>query len=861
MTTIARLDAGNLFFLGDVHGCWWRVERLFRVAGWTGAEGLLPPPGTCLIQVGDLIDRGKKVAAGRDLHLPPRPDLPARVTQLTATQSCPPAAPPPSRIGGPPVPLIELARGEVPWPSELIAHQQRLLSHACDSVETVRYFMGLESRCNTAGARLVCLVGNHEADLIRGNFCHARRQKIYFLALLGLEAEAIEQHATVGVAPPLLRTLAPELAWLLDRPLMALAKGVLAVHGGPVQNLVLVLDALGIPDLDTLAQHLEEARDAGYDHPLTREGGSILSPGPGDDAVRRPALARRMLDLAEAHTLALGHSPFLHYPRGRWVDIDDPAVRTRLETPAFLGREGEIIKLDTDMKRGGPAWLVSWNSAKDAWTALREDGWKQGLERPETPRPSISALEGGIGRLDTLPEPAPEGVDGDEWQSVQGALESLEASGRFQEAEQVRRRLGFLLHAGLTDLAVIAEGLHWRGRPFQTWLEWLESWCNAVEARLHALAAQLETTLRNAGGGEVLFVLPPGSYVIQGRFVHLLPAVVQAVLCKPWENLPKQPVRVAGVGYLTKASREYLRIQVFGRRGDLLLESMYPLEHWPPDPTQVEQKARKVLEQAARSHATVSPFPASESSGGVEPPVGGSPRRRHKVRVGGPVTDPVVQQALETWGRAAFSSRGADCTCWQALGADGRLAANRYLVCPTLERCVPVLQVGGVYLPANTAFTDPGRRYPVVTSGPDGPRVLPIDHATWLFPWLPGDPVYLYSAVSEQVAGYLQQGAVEQVGLAGARRPRWQRGRYLFLSPEATIGCYFFHKAVTLAFEIPRDRLESAVISRLVTVNLFLSDGGEVLDPEARFGAPDVGLEVVALGTDGVSWVIDYLRR
>ena len=54
----------------------------------------------------------------------------------------------------------------------------------------------------------------------------------------------------------------------------------------------------------------------------------------------------------------MGHSPFLHVPKQRWVDLSDPAARARVEEPQLLGA---VLKLDfSAMKQGFEAARGHW---------------------------------------------------------------------------------------------------------------------------------------------------------------------------------------------------------------------------------------------------------------------------------------------------------------------------------------------------------------------------------------------------------------------------------------------------------------------------------------------------------------------
>lgn len=202
---------------------------------------------------------------------------------------------------------------------------------------------------------------------------------------------------------------------------------------------------------------------------------------------------------------------------------------------------------------------------------------------------------------------------------------------------------------------------------------------------------------------------------------------------------------------------------------------------------------------------------------------------------------------------------------------------HRYLLLPPepwRPRCWVLLVLpDGCVLPANTTFTDPASRFLMASGLPrDAAAPLPgsgvatatrpLDHAGYLLGCLPpGEPVRLFAAVSQDVAWLLRQGEVDALGLDAPCRPLWQRGRYLFTSPNPAVATYFHNKSCVICFAVPRSRLCSAVESGLLGLHLFLADNGETLDPQAQFGAPDIALEVVALGAAGVRWLLDFLEQ
>ncbi|MBM4320865.1 MAG: hypothetical protein FJ125_13150 [Deltaproteobacteria bacterium] len=266
-----------------------------------------------------------------------------------------------------------------------------------------------------------------------------------------------------------------------------------------------------------------------------------------------------------------------------------------------------------------------------------------------------------------------------------------------------------------------------------------------------------------------------------------------------------------------------------------------------------------------------------------------------KAHPGPPVADGEVAEALRRWAAAnaglllaqlgcpladaAAALLAADPAGWELLHVrpatdQAATAPRRYLLrapaelCHTpsgarraqARRCWVLLHLpDGSVLPANTSFTDPACRFRLAPGV--GGRAAPTDHATYLLGALPpGEPLRLYAAVHEEVEWLLRQGELEALGLDAPRQALWQRGRFLFTSPDPRIAGYFAGKPSLLRFGVPRDRLAAALQAGLVNVNLFLADHGETLDASERFGAADIGLEVVALGVDGIRWLLAFLE-
>jgi len=239
MKSIVEFSGAPLYLTGDVHGNWNSIRRLMKSATLMDDTGLVDfPQGSVMIQVGDLIDRGHQTKTKAPLPAS-RDDLPARLSLVTRLEPGSLRAPAPEMFrSGTSVALEDVASGMPDWPAPLLAQEQSALSDACDGIATIRLFMQLEADVQAAGSRLICLMGNHELDLLRGRFHYANRQKQYFLTLLGLEPDMVEEHAARGLpCSTLLDSGSRELSWLFERPFLAIGEGIVAVHGGPVNDL------------------------------------------------------------------------------------------------------------------------------------------------------------------------------------------------------------------------------------------------------------------------------------------------------------------------------------------------------------------------------------------------------------------------------------------------------------------------------------------------------------------------------------------------------------------------------------------------------------------------------------------------
>lgn len=798
MSALVRFETDSLHLLGDVHGRWDRVAQALTRAGLLDGEGRFgAPAGTVLLQVGDLVDRGRDLTVTRERC-------------AAALERVPPAA----RVQGPtreePVPLRVILEEE-----ERHAFEHRAVLAALDSLETLQRFRGLQAEAEAGGSRLICLLGNHDLDLLRGEFIYFDEEKRCLLALCGVPPERIDAHAEGGIPLDELCATSAELAWLAGLPLLACGAGVVAVHGGPTRALVDSLDADGIAALDDLGLALDAARARGFSDSAFAEGTSLFSPdAPRDDAVHDRDLLRRFLRLAGAETLAVGHSPFIHTHKGRWVDLADPAARVAVEAPALLG--AGVLKLDTNMKRGGPAWVVRREG--NGWSALREDGHERALVAPALAEED--AEQPGAER-------AREGVDPHQLRQAQDAAKRA-------GEPRLARALARLLYLGATDLQPVVRA------AASGQLESLEEQVADADARLSGFVADLRSRLPDHDAATPLLFLPaPTDCRTRAGLLPLGPLAARELRKQAGGESPTP--RIITVSYFHRGEAPFARVSLLDPQGGLD-EVTRPLSAWPPDPTEVAELARGVEPAQERVVLSVPRGPARPRP--EAPPLAEGPLRAAALRW--------AERNAERWG-----SRGP----WQvvrphALAGElpGRCQVRAPDARPILLQALPDRAV----VPLDNSLLDPRSAFWIESLDPSSES---LEHPVYLRRHLPeGDVVSLHCAVSAELECLLRLGEFESLGQSDPGRPPWQRGRYLFCSPWPD-DCrpFLAFKPSLLRFAVPRGELFSALETDLLTLHLFAPSGGETLTAHTHLGTPDVGLEVVALGDAGVEWLWGYL--
>ncbi len=857
MSSVIRIHQPHLFLLGDVHGRGEEVAQLLAARGLSAGSLWCGSPEQALVQVGDLIDFAAFPAVDAEEKLGPLLQL-AADRHLGESDLLLPGLAGDSEYG-----LRDLLAGRVAFSQALQQQERVALYGALQSLATLRLFRRWDTAAVASSdrGRVCCLLGNHDLDLLRGRFLYARRQKCFLMALCGVPLREVLRHAAHGLPCAEWVHSSPELEWLHALPMVAIAGSTLLVHGGPPRAWVASMEVLGIDGPDGLASYLDAARAEGFEHPAFAEGLSLFSPdAPDDDWLRLPAPAARFLERMGVAQMAVGHSPFLHFPKGRWQDLNQDEVRFKIDRPARLGTQVEIIKLDTNLKRAGLLWLVERRPSAEgsqSWWAWRPE------EEVALPPAEVDGAAQGLSTEVQLPE---EGMDGDDYMALLGALEALEG----EETQAVRDALeadfGRFIAVGATDLLPLLAAARLARKKGLAALDGVEMFLAVAEQRYAAMWAAVARADRPRRG----VLLLPGleACTVQGRLL-LVAARVAQDYCQGAGAAALARGPVLTVTCHQREGEAWMKASLFGPKR-APEEALRPIATWPPDRESMQAMALALGEGCAEVEgwSVVEGLESVEAGVGAALRQAGAQRREGarwereaveklgptaRVRLGPAVEAAAVLGRLARWAEAnglgdAVGSGGLR----QAATVSGAVMADRYIV----EACAGTFLVldlpDGVVVPANTAFVAPEARFTVQGRGGA------VSHAAYLLSHLPDTRVRLYSAVTESVAALLATQEFERLGLAAVQGPGWRRGRYLFTTPYPDVLRYFYNKDLRLSFAVPRAALSSALHAGLVNINLFLSDQGEDLAGSPALGGADVGLEVVALGADGIAWLWEH---
>lgn len=847
-------DCERVVLVGDVHGRWDVIEPALHTAGVLDAAGhWCAPPGTALVQVGDVLDADltarfdqQRDPDGDELVATFRDTVEAVLHSLSAAS--------PTRTLAAHLLNGTLARGSL-W------HQRHALVGACLVARSVDALRRIEAEAQAAGGRVVVLMGNHELDLLAGRFWWYAAQKRFWLALEGLDAQAIERAAGSREA---LSALASSdrgtLRWLMQRPLAArVCQRFLVVHGGPTRATTDDLLAARIEAPAPLAAWFDTLAAADFDHDAFAEGRSLFSPvrSVSDDFIGDLELLQPWLQAADVDWLVVGHSPFLGFPPSSLVDADAPEVAQRLGAIERLGVHGNVLAVDTNLKRADTAEVLVLDPMRGRLAAVRAGGLPRGLlhedESLDAPRGNLRALRTARALLADLDQHrAPELVDlvepGLDAELFDEALAILDAPEHASDDALRQAVIGLLraFPASTARLRTLLQRLA-RGDTFARGL--LVAWHDALAARARELADALEPQ-----EGAWRLQLDARRTTVEGVRFSLVERVIEAL----WQrmragDLPQRPAIAMEL--------------VADRAGAPALREL----HFAPGRTLAHHEALLVAPpQAATSWAALETFARAqlaEATPSVAPPVrhptsspsvafdaGSNLPRRMSER---PCLPRAALEALLVANAAALGLTEVAAVGLEGVELDG--GALRPGWCELRgpwPRLRAALTSAGELLLADTAFVDAGGRFTALRLDRRGEIVGRCAQGEVLGGALPESEgrVVLFSQARQAVAARLLLGEVEGL-LAGRRAAEapWRSGCMLFTTPTWEAAQHFAAvNPVALRFSVPRGVLEGWQSEGLAQLGLMIADHGARLDPEARWGAADVALEVVALGAEGV---------
>ena len=212
----------------------------------------------------------------------------------------------------------------------------------------------LEREAAQAGSWVIALLGNHETDLLSGQWslCPGRAQLAHTLGLPG--REGLATWSALAAAPEALDLDFPGAlaTWLASRPMVATIGGVAMVHGGPTPAW---LEYLAGDSCVERALH-RAIEDQGLGHPLFGSGADSLlaacEPGGTEPPVFAgdPGLVRSFLHgLSCTGPLLVGHNPFLPPVHGI-IPLDaglrHGSGRVRVADLQLPSRRLEVLELE-----------------------------------------------------------------------------------------------------------------------------------------------------------------------------------------------------------------------------------------------------------------------------------------------------------------------------------------------------------------------------------------------------------------------------------------------------------------------------------------------------------------------------------
>lgn len=820
----------RLIILGDVHGRWDVAQHTLTQHHLLDEHGRWSaPPGTLLVQMGDLLDADlRRVFSPQDDPLAnamlethrarvtralQQPHVPSELHQeLSPWLAAPPSGADPA-----------------PW-----WNARHDIVTAALVYDTVSAFYALEKQAQDAGGQLLVLTGNHEVDLLAQRHWWYASQKRIFQQL----------------APP------PLITWLATRPVIARVGSCLMMHGGPTRDALERFPAATFPEL---AQAIEHASAPPFTRPFFTEGLSILSPDRSrDDFIGDPTLLEPWLIASHCNFLVVGHSPFLGFAADDWPDVDRPEVAHKLGRIERLSPLGNVLRVDTNLKRGSRCELLEITA--EHLHVLPPEGDHRSLlasdEHIALPRGHHHVLRLRHQILDTvdaLRGPAlvdlrPVGLNGTELARVLPLVDALVARGE----SDFRKDYGYLLRAGPEHL----DHVHpWLGDALSG-----GPGLEALHGHRRALAdqvAQLARGLHASDDSTLRYYADLRSRTLSGVRYRLTELVLEAAaqLARD-EGTPMRPAVAAQLVLIH--NRPAVRLSVFqpgasASYDEVVTEIEPDITTW--DALEAQARAllasvdlREIAPPAPRAQI-LSPSPTPNAPAATRPRAGSTPAS-------------LPREALERWLHANHSrllehaprpAQGWEARVEMCEGVElsDDLRPGVFEVRGPWPRLRGLLTPSGQLLFADTTFIHPAASFLAL----DLHKGLLREHPDVLWDmWQPPLRIRLFSALKTAVVARLRAGEAEQLRVSRASgRWSWDAGCFLFTSPneQATLGFAALNPE-RFVFDLERATLARWRRRDWAQLNLMLEDAAHPLDESARWGVPFAALEVVALGADGV---------
>jgi len=846
-------EVGRVVLVGDLHGRYDRAEDALRHARVVDEAGRwVAPAGTLVVFVGDLVDAD--FAWDLPRHADPRGDAAWATYSHIAN----------GWTGGRREAFEALSAVDATT-HDALTRQARLdvlgASWVLSTLESVRRLAGL---AEAAGGRVVVLTGNHELDLWSGRLWWYGDQKRALLRLLGVAApDALV--ATLRAAPDRAAALdaldaVPLLGWLARSPWVLRAGPVLAMHGGPTRRLTDTLLGRDIDRPALLARWLSLHDNTPFHNDFFGEGSSLFAPSTSSDAVARDGdLVLPWLAAAGADLLAVGHSPFLGFPPGEWVDTTNPAVMAAVHQVERLGPIGHLLALDTGLKRGERAEVVRLDRERGELVAIADDGVVRGLlrrgealDRLPSAATAVRLRRRLLDGLDAVRQPGPGelvqlGVDGRAWMRLFDTLDGLERDGH--DLAALRDHVTTLLRAGPATLDLLQRRV--LAASADGWAA-LERHREAVTARANALARRVTEQ-----GGEVIRLAPGlAERTVDGEVYRMVDLVVEGI---------DDPREVFAVELSRDGGHPAALLRQFAH-GRLLDELTIPLSPQREGWTALQDAACAALDAWLTAPRDSSPERAPQVSTERSARPSAQPR---------PSTPAVEPCAARLHVPVSVLTRLLDANR-QVLGVSepspppptvwAPRAAPAWAPLPGPWRRLSVVWSAQRWLMlADLAFVDPALRTTGLALDEEG-VVTARPHTELLLGLLARqEAVALFASLKPEVVRHLDAGEPERLGLGGTaveRRAPWRNGRFLFASTSsAAARDHHAHNGVRVEFSLDHTTLTQFVRVGWLNLGLFVGDAGQVLDPSRPVGLDEVAIEVIGIGQRGVQALWEHRVR